>query len=144
MQMRPFLLGTAAYTSVTFVWAVVWHIVFFKDQYQSFGYFTGEPSFILGFVTILMQGAILSWLYPMTMFRDSRGMSGLRFSLVVGLFFWTSHVLAFVAKQEIINAGLFMVMESFYLLIQFAAYGLLIGLIYSRHNTLKAVADEYQ
>ncbi|MEJ2680712.1 MAG: hypothetical protein P8144_04310, partial [Gammaproteobacteria bacterium] len=57
---------------------------------------------------------------------------GLKYSLLIGVFFWSSHVLAFVAKQVIQNAVGFVAMESFYLVLQFGIYGVLIGNIYSR------------
>ncbi|MCU7918890.1 MAG: hypothetical protein KZQ95_11100 [Candidatus Thiodiazotropha sp. (ex Epidulcina cf. delphinae)] len=128
----------------TFLLAVIWHVVVFNDQYQAFGYFTGEPSFFLGFMAILIQGAVLSWLYPLTAFRGNTVVRGLKFSFVIGLFFWTSHVLAFVAKQDISNVMLFVVMESIYLFIQFAVYGLLIGLIFSKWTKQDAATGQYQ
>ena len=64
MNIRVTLLGTLAYTLVTFPLAVIWHVVLFEEKYRSFNYFDGEPSFTLGFLTILIQGFILSFLFP--------------------------------------------------------------------------------
>ena len=49
--------GTLAYTLVTFPLAVVWLILLFEEKYNAFGYFQEEPNFLLGFVTIVIQGA---------------------------------------------------------------------------------------
>ena len=106
-------------------------MVVFKDQYQSFSYIEGEPSFLLGLFSILLQGFILSYLYPHVQFKGKGVMRGLKYSLFIGVFFWTSHVLAFVAKQDMNNTLLFISMESVYLLFQFGIYGLLIGIIYN-------------
>ncbi len=125
-------LGTLAYTLATFPLAVIWHILIFEEQYRSMSYIEGEPGFLLGFLTILIQGLVLSWLYPFVSFSGSAMVRGLKFSLSVGIFFWTSHVLAFIAKQDIDNSMLFIIMESFYLLLQFGIFGVLIGLIYSK------------
>jgi hypothetical protein len=127
---KPVLLGTAAYTLVTFPIAVLWHVVLFADMYGSFAYIEGEPKFLVGFATILLQGFILSWLYPRVAFSGSASVRGLKFATAVGLFFWTSHVLAFVAKNQMTSYGLFITMESIYLAIQFGVFGLLIGRIY--------------
>ena len=124
--------GAFAYTLVTFPLAVIWHVAIFKEQYQSFGYFEGEPSFLIGLLTIIIQGIVLSFLYPFVKFNGSAYVRGLKYSLLIGLFFWTSHVLAFVAKQVISNPMLFITMESFYLLLQFGIFGVLIGLIYAK------------
>ncbi len=132
MNYKLTLLGTLAYTLVTFPLAVVWHVVLFKEKYRTFGYFEGEPSFILGLVTIIIQGCVLSFLYPYVVFSGKGIIRGLKYSLLVGVFFWSSHVLAFVAKQVVDSSLSFVVMESFYLLLQFGIYGTLIGLIFRK------------
>ena len=131
MKGKPIILGTLAYTTVTFPLAIVWHVVLFRDQYHAFSYIEGEPSFLLGLLTILLQGLILSYLYPYVLFKGEGAIRGLKYSLFIGVFFWTSHVLAFVAKQDMTNTLLFITMESFYLLLQFGIYGVLIGIIYA-------------
>ena len=123
-------LGTAAYTVVTFPIAVPWHVGLFKNLYQSFGYFAGEPNFLVGFFSILLQGFILSAFFPLVRLSGSPIVRGLKFSAIVGAFFWTSHVVALVAKQAVPNAPLFIAMETCYLAFQFGVFGALIGLIY--------------
>ena len=130
MNLKLIFLGTLAYTLVTFPLAIMWHIVLFEESYQVFGYIEDEPNFVLGFLSIFLQGALLSALYPYVTFCGSAIVRGLKFSLALGVFFWTSHVLAFVAKQIVTNPLSFVAMESFYLLLQFGIYGVLIGLIY--------------
>jgi hypothetical protein len=132
MEVKSVTLGALAYTLCTFLLAVVWHVVLFRDKYQAFGYFEGEPSFVIGLATILIQGFVLSWLYPFVSFKGPGIVRGLKYSLLMGIFFWTSHVLAFVAKQVVNDSMLFIAMESFYLLLQFGIYGVLIGLIYAK------------
>lgn len=138
MKLKPVLAGILAYTLVTFPLAVVWHILLFEEKYKAFGYIEGEPSFLLGFVTILIQGAVLSFLYPFVKFSGSGSVRGLKYSLLIGVFFWTSHVLAFVAKQTIQNPVGFVAMESFYLFLQFGIYGVLIGSIYNKWGSPNA------
>lgn len=132
MNYKLSIFGMLAYTFVTFPLAVVWHVVVFEDQYNAFGYFEGEPSFLLGFLTIFIQGFILSLLYPLVKFTGEGVVRGLKYSFLIGAFFWTSHVLAFVAKQVVDNSLSFVMMESFYLLMQFGIYGICIGLIYKK------------
>jgi len=132
MNNKLALLGTLAYTLVTFPLAVIWHVVLFEDKYHAFGYFEGEPSFVLGLLTIIIQGFVLSFLYPFVKFKGQGIIRGLKYSLLIGVFFWSSHVLAFVAKQVVDSSFSFVAMESFYLLLQFGIYGLLIGKIYGK------------
>ena len=80
MNIKRIALGAAAYTLVTFPLAILWHVVFFKDLYEAFGYFQGAPSFLLGFLTILIQGVILSGLYPLVALAGSAPRRGLKFA----------------------------------------------------------------
>ena len=130
MNLKKIALGTAAYTIGTFSLAVSWHVLLFEDRYRSFGYFEGEPSIVVGFVTILLQGVILSALFPLVKVTGTSVLRGLKFALLIGAFFWTSHVLAFVAKQSVQGVALFVTMETLYLALQFGLFGLLIGIIY--------------
>jgi len=123
-------LGAAAYTVGTFSLAVLWHIVLFEETYHSLDYFEGEPSFALGLLAILVQGIILSALFPRVMLRGDSLLRGRKFSLLAGAFFWTSHVLAFVAKQSVETSMTFIAMETVYLALQFALFGVLIGVIH--------------
>lgn len=138
VELRETLLGTIAYTVVTFPIAVLWHVVLFGEQYKAFGYFDGEPGFVIGFLTIVIQGVVLSALYPKVQLTGSAIVRGIKYAMVLGVFFWTSHVLGIVAKQQITNGIQFVAMETIYLLVQFGVYGVLIGLIYKRR--LNAVA----
>lgn len=130
MNIKKIVLGTVAYTVVTFTIAVVWHVVIFENQYVTFGYFKGEPNFLLGFITILLQGILLSILYPMVKLSGTDVARGMKFALLIGIFFWTSHVLAFLAKQDVNGALMFAAMETLYLALQFGIFGLLISRIY--------------
>lgn len=134
MDLKKIAVGTVAYTLGTFTLAVVWHVLLFEDRYRTFGYLEGEPSFITGFVTILLQGAILSVLFPMVRLSGSSIVRGIKFVALIGAFFWTSHVLAFIAKQPVQDVVLFTIMETVYLALQFGLFGVLIGMIYRNHG----------
>jgi hypothetical protein len=135
MNIRNIALGTFAYATVTFPIAVVWHLALFKEKYTAFGYFTGEPNLFLGLISILIQGAVLSALFPLVSLAGTPVIRGLKFSAIVGVFFWTSHVLALVAKQEVLGAPLFVAMETGYLAVQFGVFGVLIAQIYKRFRS---------
>ena len=127
---RKLILGTAAYTVCTFSLAVGWHVLLFQERYESFGYFEGEPDFLLGLLTIVLQGVLLSALFPMLKAEGSSFRRGIKFAFIAGAFFWTSHVLAFVARQKVPEVSAFIWMETAYLLVQFGLFGLILGVIY--------------
>ena len=80
MDTKKLILGTAAYTICTFSLAVVWHVLLFKERYESFGYFEGEPSFLLGLLSIVLQGVLLCVLFPMLKTGGGSFRRGLRFA----------------------------------------------------------------
>lgn len=131
-RIKLVLIGTVTYSIVTFPLAAIWHAVLFRSLYDRFGYFEGDPSFALGFLTILLQGIILSLLYSRLSLSGGGIAKGLTFAMALGVFFWTSHVLAFVAKQSVRDAPSFVLIESAYLVIQFGLFGILIGTISDR------------
>ena len=124
------VIGAAAYTICTFSLAVVWHVLLFRERYESFGYFEGEPDFLVGLLTIVLQGVLLCALFPMLKAEGGSFRRGFKFAFITGAFFWTSHVLAFVAKQEVPGASAFIWMETLYLLLQFGVFGLIVGIIH--------------
>jgi hypothetical protein len=134
-HLKRLILGAAAYTVCTFSLAVLWHVVLFKEKYESFGYFEGEPNFLVGLLTIGIQGILLSALFPMLKPTGNSLHRGLKFSLIAGAFFWTSHVLAFVARQEVLGVTAFIWMETVYLLFQFGLFGLIIGAIHGERKS---------
>ena len=78
--------GTLAYTLFIFPLAVIWHAVLFRGLYDRFGYFEGDPGFALGFLTIVIQGFILSLFYPHVSFTGGGVMHGLKYAAVLGRF----------------------------------------------------------
>ena len=128
--MIKILLSAAGYVVIVFPLAVAWHLALFQDQYQSFGYFEGEPNVPIGFASVVIQGLVLSAIYPLFQPSSTGFARAYLFAGLVGLFLWTSHVLGFVAKQEVPNAVGFVLMETGYLMVQFGLFALVLGLIY--------------
>ena len=132
--MTKILLSAASYIVIVFPLAVGWHIGLFKEQYQNFGYFGGEPNVPLGFATVVIQGLVLAFVYPLFQPGSTGFVRAFLFAGLMGLFFWTSHVLALVAKQNVPSAGGFIVMETCYLIVQFGLFAVTLGLIYRGVN----------
>ncbi len=132
MRAKPIILGTLAYVTITFPLAVVWHLGIFEAAYNRISFLVEEPSFLLGFIAVLIQGIVLSAGYGFTHFSGSPTLRGLKYAAMMGIFFWTSHVIAYAAKHSGSNDILFYGLETAYLIIQFGIYGLIIGNLYSR------------
>lgn len=124
------LLASAGYIVIVFPLALGWHLGLFKEKYETFGYFAGEPNVPVGLASIIIQGLTLACIYPFFHTGGAGFLRAFQFVGLIGLFFWTSHVLALVAKQNVPNTGMFIVMETGYLTIQFGLFALVLGLVY--------------
>jgi len=128
--MTKILLAAAGYVVIVFPLALGWHLGLFKEKYQTFGYFAGEPNVPVGLAAIVIQGLVLALIYPLFDSGSAGFVRAFQFTGLMGLFFWTSHVLALVAKQNVPNAGGFIAMETAYLAVQFGLFALVLGLVY--------------
>ena len=62
MKPKLFALTALAYLVVTFVTAILWHLVAFRGFYDRIGYFgEEEPIVALGFATIAVQGRMVDY-----------------------------------------------------------------------------------
>lgn len=123
-----------AYLVITFAMGFVWHLVIFKDLYANLGIFTriDDPIIPLGFTAMLIQGAVLAYLYPLIAKSGSPISEGLKFGLLMCLFIASSAVIAEAAKQRVSSLPTWLVVESAYYAIQFSLSGIAIALIYGK------------
>ena len=130
---KAFFLAALAYVLIVFPVAILWHLVIFKPTYVEIGYFgSKEPIIVLGFLTIVVQGILLSYAYPFFYRGGTPAKAGLKFGLWAGAFLWSCQVVAFIAKNQTVHAGTYFAMETVYLAIQFSLVGLAMGWIYRR------------
>ena len=131
--MKKIVLATLAYAVVTMLIAAPWHFIFFKDLYHSFGiYNRAEPIVPLGFLTMLIQGVILAYIYPRYYKGGSHFKESIQFSLLMGLFLYTISTLANAAKIEVSPMGTWLAIQAAFHLLQFLACGFVLGFVYSR------------
>ncbi|MEO1680744.1 MAG: hypothetical protein AAFU80_21575 [Pseudomonadota bacterium] len=124
------ILAAAIYPVIIFPLAIIWHLILFEDRYRAFGYFEGEPNIAIGLATMIIQGVVLAVIYPMFQVTRRGYTRAFLFAGLLGSFCWTSHVLALVAKQNVPQAGTFILMETTYLGLQFGLFALALGFIF--------------
>jgi len=136
------VLGTLGYVVVTFPLAYVWHLVAFKSTYEELGYISRkEPIVAFGFVAIVTQGVLLSAIYQKLCAGKSLLQGALTLAAVMGIYHWTTHVLAEAAKHPIEPLSAWFALESTYLAIQFLLGGFVIALANRDTETAKVVAE---
>ena len=131
LQPSRIALGTLGYLLITFPLAYTWHLVLFEKTYDELGYFgRAEPIIAFGFGAILLQGVLLSVIYPCLCRNRSIVHGAFCFALVMGGYHWTAHVLAAAAKQAIAPLTTWFALETSYLAIQFVLGGLVLAFVY--------------
>ena len=135
-MMRKHVVATLAYTFVSFALAAPWHLMIFKDLYDSFGiYSRPEPIIPLGVLSMLVQGAVLSALYARWRRGGSPVSEGIQFGLLTGAFLFSVSTLANAAKMNVHGLPTFMGLQVAFHLLQFTGAGLAIGLVFGRSDS---------
>ena len=122
------------YFVITMAWAYPWHIMWFHDLYQSWGAITrAHPIIPLGIAAILIQGAVIGYLYPS--WNKGRGnpiIQGITFNLIIGLMTYTAMGFATAAKIQIEPVSDFLIYHTIFQFIQFTLTGAALGWIFRK------------
>lgn len=131
MNRKKFVLAFFAYLIIVFAIATVWHLVLFKEVYLNANLRT-EPIFQLGILSMLIQAAIVAYIYPSIAKDDSPTKEGLKFGLLLAFLLGSYGVLAEAGKYDVGPISTFLFYEGTFFLIQYAIVGIAIGLIYGK------------
>lgn len=130
--MKNLALGTIIFLLVLFPITAIWHVAIFPELYAELGYFKEQETVgaaIAGLLNIVVQGFLLSVLFVRTQFFGAGPVAGIKFAGLVGVFYFTIQVVNFVVRKEISDIPTFILLEAAYMVIQFAIYGYLLGLL---------------
>jgi hypothetical protein len=138
--MKKYWLAVLAYVFCTFLIAAPWHLVLFKPVYDELAIFTRkEPLIPLGLISMLMQGLVLSYLYPLFAQARHSVKTGAVFGLLMGVLLASSAVFAEAGKQNVTSLSTWLLLESLYYLFQFSIVGAVMGAIYARGEVAHVV-----
>lgn len=127
--LKNFTFTALAYIVPTMFLGYVWHLIIFKELYDNLGiYNRAEPIIPLGFFSMIIQGCIISYLYPFYE-KESSIASGIKFSLLMGLFLFSVSTLANGAKIQVTSMQTWLLIQLAFHLLQFLVAGVLIGLV---------------
>jgi len=130
--MKRILIGTLAYVLVSFASQATSHFAINAEHYASIPFMRTEPIMILGILTMIIQGGVLSYLYGFFS-RENTGIgNGLLFGLLIALFFVSYPALVEPSKYIVPSVGAWMAVEGLVGLVQFSLFGTALGWIFSR------------
>jgi hypothetical protein len=128
-------LAALGYIVGTFILGFVWHLVLFKDVYDSFGVYDRDPPLIpMGLASMAIQGFVLAALYARyARFAPGRPWTdALAFNLLAGLFFVSGTVVALAAKADIQHLGAWFGYNIAFSALQFLLSGAVFGAVFHR------------
>lgn len=130
--MKTILLGTVVYMFATFITQGVSHFTINRTHYAAVTFMRAEPIFALGMLSMVIQGAILTYLYPRYARGSSTWSKGLGYGLLLGAFFVSYLALAEPAKFQVPAILPWTFVESVTGLVQFGLFGLILGMMHQK------------
>jgi hypothetical protein len=126
-----FWMAAASYLILTFVIAGTWHLTLFKNVHARLGAFTRpKPIIALGLLSMVLQAAVVAYLYPLFYRGGAPATEGAVFGLLLGVFMGSNAVLAEAGKNQVGSLRTWIPLEGVYYLLQFVVVGIVIGLVY--------------
>lgn len=133
-----FIFTALAYIIPTMILGYLWHLVIFHNLYDRLGiYNRTKPIIPLGFFSMIIQGFIIAWLYPLYAKDKSTIAKAVTFSLVIGVFLFSVSTLANAAKIMVTSMSEWLLIQTAFHLLQFSVAGFFIGLV-NRQKQLNA------
>ena len=103
----------------------------FNQQYLGFG-MRKEPIFLLGLLSMIIQGVICAYLYPKVAKEDSPVYEGLKFGLIIAFFMGSYGVLAEAGKYDVGSVSSYICYEGAFFLLQYTIVGIVVGFIHGK------------
>lgn len=111
---KRYILGVLGYLVPTFALGFVWHLVLFKDYYESLAIYRTDIIIPLGFASMLVQSVLFAWIYDrmFTTGSSSTALLVLKYAILGALLSWSFTTLAVGAKNIMSSVPRFMVIET--------------------------------
>jgi hypothetical protein len=121
-----------AYIVATFLVQGTSHFVLFARHYASISIFNPKPNFLLGLSSMVIQGAILSYVFERSRFDNGKWKDALSFAWLFGAFLVSYIAFAEAGKYIVNNIPTWIAVEVSAGLIQYTLIGICLGFIHRR------------
>ncbi len=133
--MKQLILGTVSFVLITFIVQAVSHFVINVDHYAGIGFLRPEPVMELGIITMIIQGIILSYLYPF--YQPSTPgpiLRGWSFGILMGIFLVGYITVVEPSKYNAPSIPNWIIVEGLAGLVQFSLFGIMLGALNRSHH----------
>lgn len=128
-------LTVLAYILVTFAVQGASHFAINADHYATMSIMRAQPIIPLGLASMVVQGLLFAWLFPIFSRGEHPIHNGVFFSCAIGAFLASYIVLAEAGKYAIPSLGSWILVEGSTAAVQFIVFGVLLGLIHRNRAT---------
>ncbi len=128
--MRKHVLAVLAYVLATFATQAVSHFGVNADHYAAVTYLRAQPVFVLGILSMLIQGSIMAYLYAQLPGAGRSIGHAVFFALLVGGILVSYEALAEAGKYSVPAVGSWIAVEVGAGFVQFTLYGSLLGWVH--------------
>jgi len=130
--MKKIIIGTLIFVLVSFATQAISHFVINVEHYSSISFMRKEPIFALGFLTMIMQGIVLSYLFQLYAKSEFNFRKGVFFGLMMSALFVSYPALVEPAKYQVQNIASWILVEGTIGLIQFCLFGILLSISFNK------------
>jgi len=130
--MKKIILGTLLFIVISFASQAISHFVINVEHYATVPFMRTEPIFALGFLTMILQGIVLSYLFILYSKNEFTFKKGLLFGLLMTVLFVSYPALVEPAKYQVPNILNWIMVEGFVGLTQFCVYGILLSITFKK------------
>ena len=120
------ILTVLAYVVTTFGVQGTSHFVLNKDHYATISIMRQEPLIPLGVTSMVIQGLIFAWLFPIFRRAEAPVRSAIVFSLTIGAFLASYIVLGEAGKYSVPSLSSWITVEASAALVQYTVFGTLL------------------
>lgn len=124
------VLTVVAYVLTTFAVQGTSHFAINADHFAAIPIMRAEPMVPLGIASMVIQGLILAWLYPVYAAGTSSVRRGIAFSWMIGGFLASYIVLGEAGKYAIPSVPAWIAVEASAAFVQYTLFGVWLGLIH--------------
>jgi hypothetical protein len=124
------VLTVLSYMAVTFGVQGASHFVVNADHYAGIAIMRAEPIIPMGLASMVVQGLIFAWLFPVFNRGPHAMRNGIVFSCALGAFLASYVVLGEAGKYLIPSLGSWIAVEGSVAAVQYILFGLLLGLVH--------------
>src|SRR5688572_11076389 len=128
-------LTVVAYVLTTFAVQGTSHFAINADHFAAIPIMRAEPMIPLGLTSMVIQGLIFAWLYPIYDSSASTLRKSIGFSWLIGGFLASYIVLGEVGKYAIPSVSSWIAVEALAAFAQFTLFGVWLGLIHRARAT---------